>query len=126
MLKYKLEDVGIGFVEIKEAYTSKCSALDGEKIRKHDEYVGKRLKRGLFRTKEGKLVNADVNGSLNILRLGTGRDFRISKPFNPIKLKEANEVRDAAYFRWRPSDRGEVSSPDGEREKSRTLLKTDV
>ena len=39
-----------------------------EPIQKLDNYVGKRVKRGLFKTKDGKLINADVNGSLNIGR----------------------------------------------------------
>ena len=35
---------------------------------KHAEYKGKRVKRGLFRASEGRLINADVNGALNILK----------------------------------------------------------
>ena len=35
-------------------------------------YLGKRVKRGLFQTKEKRLINADVNGSLNILRKVVG------------------------------------------------------
>ena len=50
------------------SYTSKCSFLDGEDICKHEEYAGRRVHRGLFKTPSGRLVNADVNGSLNILR----------------------------------------------------------
>jgi putative transposase len=38
------------------------------KICKHDEYCGKRIKRGLFQTKNGYLINADINGAFNILR----------------------------------------------------------
>lgn len=52
----------------EESYTSKCSFLDNESIEKHDSYLGKRIKRGLFKTAEGKLINADINGSLNILK----------------------------------------------------------
>ena len=39
-----------------------------EEIKKHETYLGKRVKRGLFQFSIGKLINADVNGSLNILR----------------------------------------------------------
>lgn len=53
---------------VKESYTSKCSSLDEEEIKKHETYVGKRVKRGLFKTSDGLEINADVNGSLNILR----------------------------------------------------------
>ena len=55
---------------INEAYTSKCSFLDREKISKHDSYAGRRVRRGLFISNSGILINADVNGSLNIMRLG--------------------------------------------------------
>jgi len=72
ILKRKLETkcdyYGINYVLQEESYTSKCSSLDLEKIEKHEEYLGKRIKRGLFRTKKGKLINADVNGACNILR----------------------------------------------------------
>ena len=48
--------------------TSKCSFFDNEEITKHIEYVGKRIKRGLFRTQNGSVINADVNGSYNIMK----------------------------------------------------------
>ena len=53
---------------INESYTSKCSFLDNEDITKHDKYLGKRVKRGLFKSTNGKTINADLNGSLNILK----------------------------------------------------------
>ena len=68
LLKYKCELRGIRFIETEESYTSKCSFLDEESICKHSSYQGKRVKRGLFQTSTGKLINADVNGSLNIGR----------------------------------------------------------
>lgn len=68
MLKYKCSMYGINYIEHEESYTSKCSFLDQEDIRKHTSYKGKRVKRGLFRSSKGILINADVNGSLNILR----------------------------------------------------------
>jgi len=46
----------------------KCSFLDREPIEKHDVYMGRRVKRGLFRSKSGILINADVNGAYNIIR----------------------------------------------------------
>ena len=68
LLKYKCELRGIRFISNEESYTSKCSFLDEENICKHSSYLGKRVKRGLFETSNGKLINADVNGSLNIGR----------------------------------------------------------
>ena len=68
MLQYKGKMVGIEIVLTEESYTSKCSALDFEPVQKHTQYVGKRIKRGLFRTQKGRIINADVNGALNIIR----------------------------------------------------------
>ena len=70
MIEYKCKLSGINVVIVNEAYTSKCSFLDKEKISKHDSYAGRRIKRGLFISNSGTLINADVNGSLNIMRLG--------------------------------------------------------
>jgi IS605 OrfB family transposase len=72
MLKYKSEMAGIKLILNEESYTSKCSFLDGEDIKKHEKYMGKRVKRGLFKTSSGKFINADLNGSLNILRKVVG------------------------------------------------------
>ena len=67
-LRYKCELRGIRFIVTEESYTSKCSFIDEESICKNPNYQGKRLKRGLFETSSRKLINADVNGSLNIGR----------------------------------------------------------
>ena len=64
--KCKLHNIKIEFKE--ESYTSKCSCYDMEKINKHTEYMGKRLKQNVFRTQCGKKVHADVNGAYNIIR----------------------------------------------------------
>jgi IS605 OrfB family transposase len=72
ILKRKLETkciyYGINYALQEESYTSKCSSLDLESIKKNENYMGKRIKRGLFRTKNNILINADVNGAINILR----------------------------------------------------------
>ena len=68
MISYKCKLVGIAVMITEESYTSKCSFIDNEEIKHHENYKGKRLKRGLFRTNKGKLINADLNGSLNIMR----------------------------------------------------------
>ncbi|NEO95379.1 MAG: IS200/IS605 family element transposase accessory protein TnpB, partial [Moorea sp. SIO3G5] len=65
---------GIQFIETEESYTSKASALDHDEIpvfgEKPAEWKpsGKRVKRGLYRTAQNYYVNADCNGSANILR----------------------------------------------------------
>lgn len=71
-LEYKCEMSGIRFICNEESYTSKCDALAYEPVGKHDTYLGKRVKRGLFRSSVGKLINADVNGAVNILRKVVG------------------------------------------------------
>lgn len=68
MLQYKCAMCGIRIVINEESYTSKCSFLDDEDVKKHKTYVGKRVKRGLFKTSNGLILNADVNGSYNILK----------------------------------------------------------
>jgi IS605 OrfB family transposase len=72
MLEYKGALAGIKVVTTEEAYTSKASALDGDVLPKYKQatpsFSGKRVKRGLYRSGAGRLINADVNGSLNIAR----------------------------------------------------------
>ena len=68
MLKYKCSLVGIQVILNEESYTSKCSFLDNEDIKRQKEYQGARIHRGLYRTKNVNLINADVNGSYNIMK----------------------------------------------------------
>ena len=67
LMKYKCELEGIKVLFNEESYTSKCSFLDLEPICKHDKYIGKRVKRGLFVSRHGIKINADVNGAYNIM-----------------------------------------------------------
>jgi putative transposase len=67
-LAYKCEDASIRFCETEESFTSRCSFIDKESIEHHDEYLGKRVTRGLYRSATGIKINADVNGAYNILR----------------------------------------------------------
>ena len=75
MLKYKCTLIGINVIINEESYTSKCDALALEPIKYHDKYLGKRIKRGLFQSSKNILLNADINGSLNIGRKVFGNDF---------------------------------------------------
>ena len=68
MIKYKCKLEGINCIIREESYTSKCSFLDNEEICKHETYLGKRIKRGLFKSANNILINADLNGALNILK----------------------------------------------------------
>ncbi|MFW5799527.1 MAG: zinc ribbon domain-containing protein, partial [Spirochaetota bacterium] len=67
-IKYKAELVGINVQTVKENHTSKCDSFALEEIKHQNKYLGKRKKRGLFQSSLNKLVNADVNGAINILR----------------------------------------------------------
>lgn len=77
-LKAKCELYGIEFCTINEAYTSKCDHLANEPMCHHDRYLGRRVKRGLFKSSTGVVINADVNGALGImLKSGIGNDLRV-------------------------------------------------
>jgi len=99
MLAYKAALIGITVHQIEESYTSKCSFLDGEPIGKHESYVGRRVKRGLFRSASGRLINADVNGAYNIITkvvpdafgdIGTRGNGRAGVVVHPVRLGLAN------------------------------------
>ena len=75
ILRYKLEDNEIEYKEQEESYTSKASYLDNDDIpiyKENDDtnyiFSGKRIKRGIYKSKQGKIINADLNGALNILK----------------------------------------------------------
>ena len=77
-LKAKCELYGIEFRTINEAYTSKCDHLANEPMCHHDKYLGRRVKRGLFKSSTGIVINADINGALGImLKSGIGNDLRV-------------------------------------------------
>lgn len=74
----------------EESYTSKIDHLALEDMKKQENYLGKRIKRGLFKSTTGKIVNADINGAIGILRKG-------------------NAISDAQLLSLR--NRGDVVSP---------------
>ncbi|MDJ0600370.1 MAG: zinc ribbon domain-containing protein [Crocosphaera sp.] len=96
MLDYKCQLAGIEVVVVNEAYTSKCSALDFEPICKQHSYLGKRVKRGLFKTANGQVINADINGSLNIIRRYSPEAFDVegiaSCGVQPLKVNPLERV----------------------------------
>ena len=67
-IEYKAKIEGIEVVKITEEYTSGVSSIDKEEINKENYDKRRRIERGLFKTNKGKIINADVNGSINILR----------------------------------------------------------
>lgn len=73
LLKYKAELVGIKVIVTEESYTSLASFLDLDTIPTYEKGVshtfnGKRIKRGMYKSKSGQRINADCNGSFNIIR----------------------------------------------------------
>ena len=68
MITYKAEIEGIEVILTEESYTSKIDHLADEKLEKQATYLGKRVKRGLFKSSTGKTINSDLNGSSGILR----------------------------------------------------------
>lgn len=67
-ISYKAKLVGIDVKITEESYTSKVDHLAFESFEKHDIYLGKRKKRGLFQSSVNQLINADINGSIGIAR----------------------------------------------------------
>lgn len=86
-LEYKCKLEGINIILTEESYTSKCSFLDNEPLEKKDSYLGKRVERGLYKTSKGRLINADLNGSLNILRKVFGEfQYPIGACCTPVRI----------------------------------------
>lgn len=90
-ISYKAKLVGIDVKITEESYTSKVDHLAFEILEKHDIYLGKRKKRGLFQSSVNKLINADINGSIGIVRKVFG-DSAVRQiigsglAFNPIRV----------------------------------------
>ena len=105
MLEYKCRMVGINVIKHEESYTSKCDGLCLETIGRHETYLGKRKKRGLFQSSVGKLVNADVNGALNIMRKVVGdseivsRIINSGRLFRPLKFNNLYSLRNIEVYK---------------------------
>jgi len=112
MLEYKAALVGIRVMVQEESYTSQSSFLNGDPIPVYGKngadqvkFCGKRIKRGLYKTSEGRLINADVNGSYNILRkaipnaLCDGIESCVVQPrrLNPLGVKAKGEGFNASH-----------------------------
>lgn len=90
ILEYKARSKGIELLREEESYTSKTSFIDLEPMKHQDKYLGKRTKRGIFRTKEGILINSDINGAANILRKYLERNGKF-KEWKDLYFKEASK-----------------------------------
>ena len=76
-LKVVLTEIGVNFVEVNEAYTSKASFLDSDFIPEYDNKPdgwkpsGRRIATKLYRTAKGWIVNADAQAAANILKVAS-------------------------------------------------------
>ena len=65
---YKANLKGIEVILTEESYTSGTSFLDNELPTKENYNKNRRVKRGLFKTNDGRYLNSDINGSYQILK----------------------------------------------------------
>ena len=86
-IEYKAKLEGIEVKKISEAYTSGVSSLDKEEISKENYNPRRRIHRGIFVSNKGKKINADINGSLNILR----KYIKNSSPKEEIQMDNGRE-----------------------------------
>ena len=90
IIKYKAEDLGIKCIEQEESYTSKASFIDNDNIpilhendNKKYTFSGKRISRNLYQTKDNKIIDADLNGALNIMKKA---NIEILTPLDYLKF----------------------------------------
>lgn len=96
MIEYKCKKKGIEVIMREESYTSKASFIDNDfipefdpKNKKEYEFSGKRIKRGIYKTFNGKKINADINGAYNIMVKQFPEEFsdRSGRKYSPIIFK---------------------------------------
>ena len=83
-LEYLCKRYNINYILQEESYTSKASFFDNDELPIYNadnpqtyEFSGKRIKRGLYQTKDNYRFNADCNGALNILRKSKAVDLTV-------------------------------------------------
>ena len=105
MLEYKARLAGINVIVQEESYTSRANFMGLDpipvygKTEKEPMFTGKRIKRGLYKTSTGQLINSDINASYNILRKaipnafsnGIGSCVVQPRRVNPLKVKRKGE-----------------------------------
>ena len=99
-LEYLCRLNGIEYVKQEESYTSQASFWDQDEIPVYQaedtneyRFSGKRVSRGRYKTAEGKLLNADINGALNILRKSKVVDLQVlyhrGEVDTPVRIRVA-------------------------------------
>lgn len=123
-LGYKLGSHGVELVVTDESYTSKASFVDGDEMpirynpnaKKKNSFSGLRIKRGLYKSRHGTLLNADANGAYNILRKSTSDfsfsvlisavDDNINEWLHPTKRIRFLHAPQKSNSKVRPGDKG--------------------
>jgi putative transposase len=110
MLTYKAKLAGIRVIVQEESYTSKASFLDFDPLPTYDSqredqsvFSGTRERRGLYRAKNGRRIQADVNGSYNILRKALsdsfGQGIEAALAVRPVRLPISTVIQSRALDR---------------------------
>lgn len=93
-IRYKAIKYGINVLFQEESYTSKASFKDHDCIPTYGqddcvsaEFSGRRIKRGLYRNKDGSVVNADLNAAANIGRKALPELFKTANFEKPLIIK---------------------------------------
>jgi len=89
MICYKAQLAGIKVSVVRESYTSGTSYLDGERPEKFFYDITRRVKRGMFKSSRGILINADVNAAYQIIKAGGYQELPIKENEKVVRLNVA-------------------------------------
>jgi putative transposase len=88
-LREQMEKIGVELILTEESYTSRIDSLMLEDMKTKSNFSGERMNRGLFSSKMKKLINADLNGAINIMRKKiTLQKVEGKNLFNPIGINK--------------------------------------
>lgn len=109
-LESKCELLGIDLIKQEESYTSKASSYDLDLIpvykkESNDEikFSGVRTKRGLYKTSDKHLLNADLNGAINILRKYITRKMNFDLSNDIVRAVVNQPIRRINFLSYKPS-----------------------
>jgi putative transposase len=89
MICYKAALAGISVIVVNESYTSGTSYLDGEFPEKTFYDNSRRIKRGMFKSNRGTLINADVNAAYQIIKASGCNDLLIKEKEKVVRVNVA-------------------------------------
>lgn len=128
-LGYKLGSHGVELVVTNESYTSKASFVDNDKMpkrynpnnKKKRYFSGKRIKRGLYKSGDGTLLNADANGAYNILRK-TDSNFSFTQLVSVVGSKISEWLHPTKRIRFLNNKTHQSSNPKRKRGDNGLIL----